>query len=360
MFEKESEEWEWIIELGGTEQYLGFWNVEAYSSIDEDEDYHPLGLGESLFLPNKYVEIKFKDITEPDRTDMTFRVKDDFLYVKGETDANVFSFGSEEYDRLYINADGIYDSDKDDKVLITTDKVEIGDSEIYLEMGSVKILDLTIKLDMSDILYKGISYLSEDGNFLDYFGIIFKDPENAVKDKTGFDVSVPEDRPEVSIAFGKDIPVEVVSDDEETTDTTTDGEDKDTTTTTDCPEEGTCEDCIKPDECKVCIKPVICTLPIDVEVGNLGAVIITAIIAVLAGGAGGVYFTRNKVLGKRGGLKVYRNNKGEEVTQHKHSSVRGYHDPSVSHRDEHERHPKGQLFPYYEKNIEKDRWEYVK
>ena len=265
----------------------------------------------------------------------------------------MFSFGTKEYENIFVDSNGIYD---EDLVLITDDKVKIGDSGIYLEMGSVKILDLTIKLDMSDILFKGISYFSQDEIFMDYFGIIFNDPEQAIEDKKGFEVSVPEERPEVKLAFGKDIPArpddivpegcpsvenKVCSDAEEKT----------------CSEAETIieyRDSVCPEEkiCKVC--------PAPIGEGGLGGIIITAIFSILAGGIGGVYFTRNKVLGKRGGLKVYRNNKGEEVTQHKHSSVRGYHNPIVSHRDEHERHPKGQLFPYYEKNIEKDRWEFVK
>jgi len=69
-------------------------------------------------------------------------------------------------------------------------------------MGSVKIGLLTIKLDMSDILYNAISFASKDTNFMDYLGIVFKDPENAVDDASGFKVSVPEERPEITLTIG--------------------------------------------------------------------------------------------------------------------------------------------------------------
>ncbi len=193
---KDNEDWKWVIHLTD-EQYIGVVNTEDYVSVDEDEDYKPLAVGDVVALPFNYVNIKFNKVTTPELTEMKFKVKDDYLYVKSSEDA--FSYSSDEYDRLYINANGIYD---EDKVLITDTKVEIGDSDIYLELGSVKIMGLTIKLDLSDILYDGFSYKTYEENLMDYFGIIFKDPENAVDDKEGFEVSVPEERPEASIVFG--------------------------------------------------------------------------------------------------------------------------------------------------------------
>ncbi len=351
LFDPDSEEWEWSIQLGGTEQYLGVWNTESYIGIDEDDDYHALGVGDSLFLPNNYVEIQFKSITTPDLTDLNIREKDGYLYLRGPKDDDVFSFGTKDYDRVYMDAEGIYD---EDFVIITTDKVEIGDSGIYLEKGSAIIGDLTIKIDMSDILFKGISFALKDETFMDYFGIIFSDPENAVEEKRGFEVLVPGEQPEVIIAFGKNIPVEVVDVPEG------------------CPAEKACETCSTCPVEKECV-PETEIVYVDRECpaekvcqespvpeGNTGAIIISIISALLVGGAGGIYFTKNKVLGKKGGLKIYRGNDGEEKTLHKHSGIRGYHDPVVVHRDEYERHPKGQLFPHYKKNVELDRWEYEK
>ncbi len=348
LFIEDNEEWEWIIQLGGADQYLGVWNTEAYIGIDEDDEYHALGVGESLFLPNDYVEIKFQSITTPDLTDLNIRAKDGYLYLRGPTDDDTFSFGTKDYDRVYMNDIGIYD---EDFVLITTDKVEIGDSGIYLEKGSAKIGDLTIEIDLSDILFKGISFALKDETFMDYFGIIFSDPENAVEEKRGFEVLIPEEQPEVTIAFGSDIPVIEVGVPEG------------------CPKEKictACKTCIEQEECEPTIEYVGKDCPPEkvcsegtVPEGNTGAIIIAAISALLIGGASGIYFTRNKVLGVSGGLKIYKGRDGEEVTLHKHPGIRSYHDPATSHREDHERHPKGQLFPHYVKE-ESGRYVYEK
>ena len=193
LFVEDDETFSWVINLP---DYIGIVSQEEYKSVDEDEDYKPLGLGDTFSLPNNYVDIKFSSITDTPRTEITFKVKDNQLLVKG--DDGDFVSPTDEYDRVYIDSTGIYD---DDDVLIATDKIRLGDSDTYLELGSVRIGKLVIKLDMSDILYDGISYLSEDGRFLDYLGIIFSDPEDGVDEQSGFEVSIPEERPEATISF---------------------------------------------------------------------------------------------------------------------------------------------------------------
>ncbi len=196
---EENEDYRWLIKLSG-EQFIGIENTEAYKDIDEDSDYKAIGVKEFISLPNGFLEIEFKSITESDLNELTFKVKDDYLYVKGDED--VFSFGSDEYNRLYINENGIHDEDKE---FITDTKVEIGDSDIFLEFGSVLIADLRIELDLSDILFKGISYANKEETYMDYLGIIFSDAEQSVDDKDGFDVIVPEERPVALISFNTEV-----------------------------------------------------------------------------------------------------------------------------------------------------------
>ena len=221
LFIKDDETYKWVIDLPNS---IGVVNIEDYRSIDEDEEYKPIGIGGSIGLPNDYIVFGFSEMSESDVIDLTFKVDDGFLNIKGDSNSDTFIFGSDEYDEVNVDADGIYDEDNE---LITTDKVRIGDSDIYLELGSVKIGLLTIKLDMSDILYDGISFAGAEENFLDYLGIIFKDPENAVEDESGFKVSVPEERPEVTLTIGTEVivpPDDVVDviDDDITDDTTDD------------------------------------------------------------------------------------------------------------------------------------------
>lgn len=195
LFIKDDETYKWKIDLPNSIEII---SQEAYEELDEDTI--PLGIGDRFVLPNDYLEIEFKSVTESYMTEMTFRVDDGYLNVKGEEET--FVFGNEEYDEINVNSVGIYD---EDEVLITTDKVRIGDSDTFLEMGSVKIGLLTIKLDMSDILYNAISYAAKEESFLDYLGIIFKDPEDGVDEQKGFKVSVPEERPEVTISFNTEV-----------------------------------------------------------------------------------------------------------------------------------------------------------
>ena len=92
---------------------------------------------------------------------------------------------------MYIDDDGFYDMDFE---LITNDKVRIGDSEIYIELGnSITIGDLTIKTDLSDILYDGESFKTKDDAYLTHDGITFKDVEKCVEDANDceFTVGVP-------------------------------------------------------------------------------------------------------------------------------------------------------------------------
>jgi hypothetical protein len=213
LFIEDDEEYKWVINLP---EYIGVINQEEYLGIDEDDDYHAIKLGEVLVLPNDYLRFGISKITESDVVEMNIRVKDSYLYVRGNLEDS-FIFGSDEYDRLYIDSTGIYD---DDEEFITDDKVRIGDSDTYLELGSIKIGKLEIKLDMSDILYDGVSFALEDADFLDYFGIIFKDPENAVEDKEGFFISVPEERPEITISIGSDFEVVIPIPEPEPTTTT--------------------------------------------------------------------------------------------------------------------------------------------
>lgn len=108
-------------------------------------------------------------------------------------------------------------------------------------------------------------------------------------------------------------------------------------------------DKVECEECQVCIPPP------DQTVGGW---IIALIGALAIGGVGGFYFTKNKALSTNGGLKIYEGRDGTTKTLHKHPGIRGYHDPSTTHRDKVERHPKGQLFPQYEKNSD-GVWEYT-
>ena len=330
--------WDWII----TEDIIGITNQEEYDDLSEE--FVPLAEGDKIVLPNNFTTIKFNEVTKPVYTELDIMVKDTYLRIRGPVDSL-----ADDYDEILIDAAGIYDEDLN---LISEDKVRVGESDIYIKkVGSeVQIGALTVLLDMSDILYDGISYSLKDDIYLDYQGIIFSDPEEAVIDKSGFEVIVPDERPEVTITIGKE--PEPKEDTEcPATQTDTCPEEKD------CPAETVCKDTT----CLPCVQTECSdeddsTVP---EGDNIGALIISAIAVLLAGGFGGKYFTKNTAVGTQGGIKVYRGRDGIEKVKHIHKGIRGYHDPYTSHRDTVERHPRGQMLPHYKQN-EKGVWEYIK
>lgn len=126
-----------------------------------------------------------------------------------------------------------------------------------------------------------------------------------------------------------------------------------------CPDEKVCPECPATQDCtpEQCADVTgDCPEP---EGQNIGAILIALIGGLGAGGLGGIYFTKNKALGKNGGIKIYMGTNGEEKTLHKHPGIVGYHDPATSHRDPKEKHPAGQLLPQYEKDAS-GKWVYVK
>ena len=330
---KEGDEWKWVIELPG---FIGITNQEAYDDLDENQK--PLKVGDVIELPNKFTKIKFDSITTPKLNELNIKIKDTYLKVTG--DADVFAG---EYDEVLVGDTGILD---EDEVLIGQ-KVRIGDSDVYLEKGSLVIGDLKVELGFMDILYKGVSFDGKDEVYMGYEGLIFKDPDSSINDEATFEVIVPDEVPEVKITIGQE---EIIDDVDST-----------------CPECVACRE----DGCVACPAEKVCptvdcpacpttTCPECPEGdSNSAAIIITGILGVLGGA--GIFFKlfNNKIFtGKNTGLKTYRGRDGELKILHKHPGTTGYHNPQISHRGK-EAHPKGMLDVAngYSKD-EKGEWEY--
>ena len=93
-----------------------------------------------------------------------------------------------------------------------------------------------------------------------------------------------------------------------------------------------------------------------------GASLWEIIASVLAGlgalGTAGYFVRRKEAISKGVGIKMYQGRDGTQKVYHKHPGIRGYHDPLTRHREENERHLKGQLMPKYEKD-ENGVWNYA-
>jgi len=106
------------------------------------------------------------------------------------------------------------------------------------------------------------------------------------------------------------------------------------------PEKPICEDCDVCDVCDVCPDG-------ECPEQGLETLIITVLASLLIGGAAAGT-----------GVKFYQKRSGEIARQHKHPSIRGYHDIDIQHRNPKIRHPKGKLTPKYKKDY-RGEWKYI-
>jgi len=101
-------------------------------------------------------------------------------------------------------------------------------------------------------------------------------------------------------------------------------------------EEKICEECKACEECKDCPedKSILAYL--------LGA------IGIMVGSAGTYYFKRKDAKLPNGTFVKF----GGKGPRHYHRGIRSYHSPEIEHKEKHERHPKNELDPKYEKDID--------
>lgn len=194
-FEEDSA-WEWYV----GENELGLVLVEEFMYIDEDEEFQA---GMDICLPEEYICVEFLGMDEVDVVSYNFDVDtkqgNEYLRVKGD-----FEFDMDDYSKLYISADGIFDSDLEelgscielDGTHYQLCLVDIGDEEVEFVVALVndnEASSLFVALDLSDIVVGGVgSIASEDEDWISSYGVVFSSPEDAVDDEK-LTVSVPEE-----------------------------------------------------------------------------------------------------------------------------------------------------------------------
>ena len=190
--------WEWVIDSNS----IGLILVEEFTELDED--FNALTVGEKICLPNDYVCVLFNGIIEEDSEEYTFELdtKKTLEYVR--VDGN-FQSGIDDYDRIYINATGIYDEDLE---LINNEIIGLGDTELKLVVGSgyikiqnlefVKEFRVNYDLNVTDANNKTDILTDEEDNFLTNYGILVENPEDSCEDQE-FKITVPEEQLEASI-----------------------------------------------------------------------------------------------------------------------------------------------------------------
>ena len=178
--------WEWVIDTNT----VGLVLIEEFTELEED--FSALIEGDKVCLPNEYACVLFNGVIEEDSEEYTFELdtKNTLEYV--EVNGN-FQNGIEDYDKIYVNATGIYDEDFD---LIGTE-VELGDTDLVLDMstGDIVIEDFEVNLDL-DVTNVGTG----DENVLTDYGILIDNPEDSIDDEE-FTIVVPESKLESSISL---------------------------------------------------------------------------------------------------------------------------------------------------------------
>jgi hypothetical protein len=178
--------WEWTV----SDHQLGLKLVESYVDVDPDEDYQALAVGKSLSLPNDFRKIEFQGLDEVSYKKVSFEddVKDGVSYVKVR---GAFTSGMDDYDRLEVDATGIYD--KDLNLLGTEVEIDGTDSVLKLVGGKLVIEGVEMPIDFSGLSVDGVDVSGKDVKMRSAFGLVVSVPENVVDDKS-LDLQVPEEK----------------------------------------------------------------------------------------------------------------------------------------------------------------------
>ena len=174
--------------VDGVNNKVGLILNEDFDELDEDEK--PLAAGEELCFPNNYVCVGFGGLTVEDIETVEFELdtKDDGDYVEAKGN---FLNGLEDYNRLFINASGIFDED----LLSIGSSIEVDDTGIMLVTNATDVVlnDVVIPLSLDGISVAGIDISSKDFKYITSYGFSIDNPDNSVEDNE-FSIDIPEEQ----------------------------------------------------------------------------------------------------------------------------------------------------------------------
>lgn len=211
--------WDYVVEA--ETRTLGLTLNEEHVEADDDEDYQALAVGDKLCLPNAFLCVTYNGPVEEDTEDYTFKFDTEgeveYVRVEGE-----FLDGIEDYDRIYIDEDGLfYDEDIEP---IETEALELTDTDLVMLTlpgvgpfpGGIVIKDdeqtdttlqylFRVDLDLKSVYVdnptpgkNNWNELSGDEDYLSNYGIVVNDPEDSIDDNK-FKIEVPDEALEASI-----------------------------------------------------------------------------------------------------------------------------------------------------------------
>lgn len=183
--------WRWSIDSNS----IGIILNDEFMELDDE--LTPLSAGESICLPNDYVCIKYNGLIEEDTEEYRFEMDkiDGVKYIEAK---GTFLDGIHDYDKIYIDPTGIYDEDLN---LIGT-SVKVGDSDLILELSTdgIKIDDIELPYDLTDIKVNGTSISSKEDDYRTNYGILIDSPEDSVDDQE-IKLVIPEEKLEGTLTI---------------------------------------------------------------------------------------------------------------------------------------------------------------
>lgn len=202
-FIEDDDEWIFNIAKDGSSYVLSLSYDQTRNSVDEDEDYPAIALGQTISLPNNFLTLSFDSTNEPkyNKYDFSFAnvdvtedsVDEPIVKVKGTLDKG-FEFGTEVTNIVYLYNNKIYYKNEDNKYVEITKEVFFEDSDTKLLFSGITISVEDFSFNM-DSVTKNIDYdyCETDDNFMTTYGVKVLSPEdNTDNDKVV--ISVPDEK----------------------------------------------------------------------------------------------------------------------------------------------------------------------
>ncbi len=187
--------WNWVIDANS----IGIVLNTEFESIDEDEDYQALAYGGDLCLPNNYACVKFDGLTEEDTEKYTleYKTKDASNYIKVK---GTLLFGINDYDIVYVDADGFYDEDLVE-IVNETGTLDLDDTAVTMKIVNDTLVmdDIILALDMTTLDVGADDLVDVEDDYRTSYGIVVKTPEDSMEDKD-LTIIVPEEKLEASLS----------------------------------------------------------------------------------------------------------------------------------------------------------------
>lgn len=169
---------EWVWSVGA--DFIGAKHNQKMDDLGDD--FTPLAVGEQIVLPNDYAALTFAGTNDVDMAKITTDFKNDELVIKA--DSEIFVVDGSNYDTLYIDSEGLYVEDGDDRINETAENFYIEQEDnnlpVNIDEGTLNIGDYSISFDLEEGTITDVTGISNkiDGDTRTIRGDIFYNLED--------------------------------------------------------------------------------------------------------------------------------------------------------------------------------------